>query len=84
MSGDLQKGHYVVVRGTTKSETERWYQAVLTHVNYNGGKPLVTYVVPQVLPKDPKLLKNVIILDLGTCSVRAGILSASGNLDIYK
>lgn len=82
MACDFQKGHYVVVRGATKSDTERWYHAILTHVNCNGGKPLVNYVVPQALPKDPKLLKNVIVLDLGTCSVRAGILSAHGSQTI--
>jgi hypothetical protein len=75
----LQKGHYMVVRGSTKTEAERWYQALLTHVNYKGNSLLHAYVRPQAIPKEPKLFKDIVVLDLGSSSVRAGILSTQGN-----
>lgn len=74
----LQKGHYMVVRGSTKTEAERWYQALLTHVNYKGNSLLHAYVRPQPIPKEPKLFKDIVVLDLGSSSVRAGILSTQG------
>ena len=69
----------MVVRGSTKAEAERWHQALLTHVNYNGSSLLHAHVRPQPIPKEPKLFKDIVILDLGSSSVRAGILSAQGN-----
>lgn len=69
----------MVVRGSTKAEAERWHQALLSHVNYNGSSLLHAYVRPQPIPNEPKLFKDIIILDLGSSSVRAGILSAQGN-----
>ncbi len=69
----------MVVRGGTKAEAERWHQALLTHVNYSGSSLLHAHVRPQPIPKEPKLFKDIVILDLGSSSVRAGILSAQGN-----
>ena len=65
----------MVVRGNSKQETERWYQALLTHVNHSGRD---NYVQPSPMTRDPSLLKPVIIIDLGSSSVRAGILSSQG------
>ena len=70
----------MVVRGSTKTEAERWYQALLTHVNYKGNSLLHDHVRPQPIPKEPKLFKDIVVLDLGSSSVRAGILSTQGNL----
>lgn len=68
----------MVVRGSSKTEADRWYQALLSHVNYKGNSLLHAYVRPQPIPKEPKLFKDIVILDLGSSSVRAGILSAHG------
>lgn len=69
----------MVVRGSNKAETDRWHQALLSHVNnFNGGRQVHTYVQPRA--REPQLLKDVIILDLGSSSIRAGILSAHGDL----
>ena len=65
----------MVVRGITKQETERWYEALLTHANHKGE---ISHVRPAPMVRDPKLLKDVIVIDLGSSSVRAGILSAQG------
>ena len=65
----------MVVKGKDKAETERWYQALKTHVESNKmGRLMPTYVVP--IARDPKFFKDVIIIDLGSSSIRAGILSA--------
>lgn len=68
----------MVVRGSSKAEAERWHQALLSQVNYSGGCLLHAHVRPQPIPKEPRFFKDVIILDLGSSSVRAGILSAQG------
>lgn len=80
ISIDDGKGHYMVVRGSSKTEADRWYQALLSHVNYKGNSLLHAYVRPQPIPKEPKLFKDIVILDLGSSSVRAGILSAHATL----
>ena len=66
----------MVVRGKSQQETERWHQAFLTHVDYHVKE---NYVQPVAVPRDPKLFKPVITIDLGSSSVRAGILSGHGN-----
>lgn len=68
----------MVVRGSTKAEAEKWHQALLTHVNFSGSCLLHAHVRPQPIPKEPRFFKDIIILDLGSSSVRAGILSAQG------
>ncbi len=65
----------MVVRGSSKVETDRWHQALLSQVN--GGRQVQNFVQPRAI--EPKLLKEVIVLDLGSSSVRAGILSAQGD-----
>ena len=67
----------MVVKGGSKTETDRWHQAILSHVNsYADGRQVQAYIQPRA--REPKLLKDVIVLDLGSSSVRAGILSAHG------
>jgi hypothetical protein len=71
----LQKGHYIVVRCANKQEKERWRLALNTHTTENFNS---TYVNPWPISKDPAFLKNTIIIDLGSCSTRAGILCTQG------
>lgn len=69
----------MVVKGSSKAETDRWHQALMSHVNhYTAGRQAQTYIQPRA--REPKLLKDVIILDLGSSSVRAGILGAHGTI----
>ena len=71
----LQKGNYMVVKGNSKAETERWFAALLTHVDSSKtGKLMPTYVLP--VSRNPKFFKDIIIIDLGSSSIRAGILCA--------
>ena len=39
-----------------------------------------SYVQPSTLPRDPQLFLNILIVDLGACSSRAGILSGDPTL----
>ena len=66
----------MVVKGTSPSETERWYEALLTHI---GQENHCRYQMNVSLPKEPHLLKQILILDLGSSSVRAGVLSTQSN-----
>ncbi|KAF4523575.1 hypothetical protein B566_EDAN014323 [Ephemera danica] len=74
---DDGKGHYVVVRCANKQETERWRLALMTHIAENFSS---TYVHPWPIPKDPALIKDTIIIDLGSSSIRAGILCTQPSL----
>jgi len=67
----------MVVKGTSPSETERWYEALLTHI---GQENHCRYQMNVSLPKEPHLLKQILILDLGSSSVRAGVLSTQRSL----
>jgi len=74
ISIDDGKGHYVVVKGSCPLETERWYEALLTHIGHGDNS---TYANPlSSLPKEPSSLRQVLVLDLGSSSIRAGILSS--------
>ena len=64
-------GHYLVVRAGTQQETDRWTLALRTHTVEDFSS---TYVQPWPVPRVPALLKDSIVVDLGSRSVRAGIL----------
>lgn len=66
---DDGKGHYVVVHCGNRAETERWRRALITHTAENYS---LTYAQP-VVPY-PQFYEDVLIIDIGSCSVRAGIL----------
>ncbi|GAB6021406.1 hypothetical protein CHUAL_004016 [Chamberlinius hualienensis] len=66
---DDGKGHCIMLRCNSRPETERWRRALLTHTAENY---LLTYVQP-VVPY-PQFYEKVLIVDIGSCSVRAGIL----------
>lgn len=66
---DDGKGHYLVLRCGKGSDTERWRRALLTHTAENYEQ---TYVQP--VRAYPQFYEDVILIDIGSCSVRAGIL----------
>ncbi|CAG0925373.1 unnamed protein product, partial [Notodromas monacha] len=68
----LQKGHYLVVKCATKNDLLTWQKALMTHVQENFA---ATYVQPSPLPVEPSMFKKVVVLDIGSRSLRAGILS---------
>lgn len=71
----LQKGHYVVVRCSSRQEAERWRRALETHTVEDFASQ---YVQPWPVPNDPALLRDTLVIDLGSCSVRAGVLASQG------
>lgn len=74
-----QKGHYVVVRCSTRQEAERWRRALETHIVEDFASQ---YVQPWPIPTNPALLRDTLIVDIGSASVRAGVLASQGKLDI--
>lgn len=74
-----QKGHYVVVRCSTRQEAERWRRALETHTVEDFASQ---YVQPWPIPTNPALLRDTLIVDIGSASVRAGVLASQGKLDI--
>ncbi|XP_076304014.1 uncharacterized protein LOC143222053 isoform X3 [Tachypleus tridentatus] len=66
---DDKKGHYVVVRCHNEEETDDWLQSLQTQCRENFH---MTFIQPVKYPM--KCHKDVIIVDLGSCSIRAGIL----------
>lgn len=74
---DDRMGHYVVVRASTPQETDRWVRALQTHTVEDFSS---TYVQPWPMPRAPALLRDSIVVDLGSRSVRAGILCTQPSL----
>ena len=60
-----------MIRCPTQIETERWKDALLTHIVEDFSS---AYIKPWPFPRDPALHKPTIIIDLGSCSIRAGVL----------
>ncbi|GFY56859.1 actin [Trichonephila inaurata madagascariensis] len=72
---DDQKGHYVVLRCSDDDETESWENALRSQCAEDFVN---AYTSPCLRPLS--INKNVIIIDLGSCSIRAGILMAKPTL----
>lgn len=72
---DDKKGHYVVVRCSSMEEAEQWEKALLTHCSEDFTS---AYIQPVQYPLSP--CKDIIIIDFGSCSTRAGILMGSPTL----
>ncbi|XP_076064584.1 uncharacterized protein LOC143038846 [Oratosquilla oratoria] len=74
---DDGKGHYVVVRCSSRQEAERWRRALETHTVEDFSNQ---YVQPWPVPTNPTLLRDTLVVDLGSCSVRAGVLASNPTL----
>ncbi|XP_050688581.1 uncharacterized protein LOC126981511 isoform X5 [Eriocheir sinensis] len=74
---DDGKGHYVVVRCSTRQEAERWRRALETHTVEDFASQ---YVQPWPIPTNPALLRDTLIVDIGSASVRAGVLASQATL----
>jgi len=65
----LQKGHYLVLLCPSAIETARWVATLKT-----AGSFVVTYRNPSIIT-NPSLFRDIILIDFGTTSVRAGIMT---------
>ncbi|KAF2365593.1 Pleckstrin domain [Trinorchestia longiramus] len=74
---DDGKGHYVVMRCSSKSEAERWRKALETHLVEDFASQ---YVQPHPMTTNPTLLRDTLIIDIGSCSIRAGVLASQATL----
>ncbi|XP_071453407.1 uncharacterized protein [Hetaerina americana] len=74
---DDGKGHYVVVKCPNEIESNAWLTALQTQVveNYES-----MYVEPLALIRGPSCTKDTLIIDLGSCSLRAGVLTTQPSL----
>ncbi|KAG8234451.1 hypothetical protein J437_LFUL014197 [Ladona fulva] len=74
---DDGKGHYMVVKCSNEADANAWHTALLTQVEENYE---ATYVNPVSIIDNPSIMKDTIVIDLGSCSLRAGILSSQPSL----
>lgn len=65
-----RKGQYVVVRCASHIATQEWESALSFHTLENYAK---TFISPHPIPRDIKTMSNIIVVDLGGASIRAGI-----------
>ena len=70
-----RRGHYVVLRLKDSEEADKWHRALASHVSHDLAQSFVT---PS--PQDPGLFKQILVVDFGGCSVRAGIVSSMPTL----
>ena len=69
-----RRGQYVVVRCATHKAAQEWESALSFHTMENYAK---TFISPSPIPHDLKSTSNVIVVDLGGASIRAGICGPS-------
>ncbi|KAK4319682.1 hypothetical protein Pmani_009416 [Petrolisthes manimaculis] len=74
---DDGKGHYVVVRCSSRQEAERWRRALETHTVEDFASQ---YVQPWPIPTNPTLLRDTLVIDIGSSSIRAGVLASQATL----
>lgn len=67
----------MVVRCSTRQEAERWRRALETHTVEDFASQ---YVQPWPIPTNPALLRDTLIVDIGSASVRAGVLASQATL----
>ena len=67
----------MVVRCGSRQEAERWKRALETHTVEDFTSQ---YVQPWPMPTTPTLLRDTIVIDIGSCSIRAGILASQPTL----
>ena len=70
-----RRGHYVVLRLKDSEDADKWHSALASHVSHDLAQSFVT---PS--PLDPGLFKQILVVDFGGCSVRAGIVSSMPTL----
>ena len=68
-----RRGHYVVLRLKDREEADRWHNLLSSHVSHDLAQ---TFVTPQSIPNDPTIFKQILVVDFGGSSVRAGIVSS--------
>ena len=69
-----RRGQYVVVRCASHKAAQEWESALSFHTMEDYSK---TFICPSPWPRSPKLLTNIIVIDLGGASIRAGICGSS-------
>lgn len=66
----------MVVRCSSRQEAERWRRALETHTVEDFASQ---YVQPWPVPTNPTLLRDTLVIDIGSSSIRAGILASQGS-----
>ena len=63
-----RRGHYVVLRCKDADEADKWHAGLATHVSHDLAQ---TFVTP--IASNPDLFKQILVVDFGGSSIRAGI-----------
>jgi len=77
-----RRGHYVVLRFRDAEEADRWHTGLSEHVSHDLAQTFVTpaAIPTAALPNDPSIFKQILVVDFGGSSVRAGIASSMPTL----
>ena len=67
-------GKYLVLRTATQGKAQVWEKALSVQTQESFSK---TFLTPQPIPRDIRMLTNLIVVDLGGSSVRAGFCADS-------
>ena len=69
-----RRGQYVVVRCASHKAAQEWESALSFHTMEDYSK---TFICPSPWPRSPTHLSNIIAIDLGGASIRAGVCGPS-------
>lgn len=68
----LQKGHYFVLQASTPEVAKQWVAALQREM-----ASTLKFAVP-IMSKTPSLYRDIILVDLGSSNIRAGVLTHQG------
>lgn len=67
-----RRGHYLAVRCPSDKQALKWETAINAHINQDFSK---TFVTPSPIPKSLSYYTQILVVDIGGASVRAGVAS---------
>ena len=65
-----RRGHYLVLKCPSPEEAQRWERALTVNIGQDFAK---TFVTPSPRPRAPSFFSDIVVIDFGGASVRAGV-----------
>ena len=65
-----RRGHYLVLKCRSPEEAQRWERALKVNIGQDFAK---TFVTPSPRPRAPSFFSDIVVIDFGGASVRAGV-----------
>ena len=65
-----RRGHYLVLKCSSPEDAQKWERALKVNISQDFAK---TFVTPSPRPRAPSFFSDILVIDFGGASVRAGV-----------